>query len=75
MMLVAGAVYSLVCPLDSYAAEAQPWVRDALHSIGPAISPPWGIIAIGFVICSALAAFIVGFLCLREWQLVRLHHG
>ena len=59
MMLVAGAVYSLVCPLDSYAAEAQPWVRDALHSIGPAISPPWGIIAIGFVICSALAAFIV----------------
>lgn len=59
MAMVAGAVYSLVCPLDAYAAEAQPWVREALPSAGPAISPPWGIIAIGFVICAGIAAFIV----------------
>lgn len=59
MMLIAGAVYSLVCPLDAYAAEAQPWVRDALTSAGPAIPTPWRIIAIGFVICAGIAAFIV----------------
>lgn len=59
MMLIAGAVWSIVDAPDVYAAEAQPWVRDALPSAGPGISPPWGIIAIGFVICTGLAAFIV----------------
>ncbi len=40
---------------SSYAAEAMPWLRDAK----PVMPGHWEAIAIGFLLCGFLAAYIV----------------